>query len=126
MIFVVPVTRKVVAAVVPNLTDVTPMKLVPVMVTVVPPEVEPLVGVKRVMVGRRGNDELEAARRGGRPAGGGDRDLDCARPRADLVLAVILLVLVTVNDVAAVVPNLTDVAPVKLVPVMVTVVPPVV
>ena len=45
-ILVVPVTWKVVAGVVPNLTDVAPLKLVPVMVTVVPPSVEPLVGVK--------------------------------------------------------------------------------
>ena len=51
MILVVPVTLKVVAGVVPNLTDVAPFRLVPVMVTVVPPEVEPLVGVKEVMVG---------------------------------------------------------------------------
>ena len=37
MILVVPVTVKVVAGVVPNLTDVAPLRLVPVMVTVVPP-----------------------------------------------------------------------------------------
>ena len=35
----------------PNLTDVAPFRLVPVMVTVVPPSVEPLVGVNEVMVG---------------------------------------------------------------------------
>ncbi len=35
----------------PNLTDVAPFRLVPVMVTVVPPEADPLVGVKVVMVG---------------------------------------------------------------------------
>ncbi len=39
------------AAVVPNLTEVAPVKLVPVTVTVVPPELVPLVGVKLVMVG---------------------------------------------------------------------------
>ena len=49
MILVVPVTVKVVAGVVPNLTDVAPFRLVPVMVTVVPPSVEPVVGAKKVM-----------------------------------------------------------------------------
>ena len=44
-------TVKVAAAVVPNLTDVAPFRLVPVMVTVVPPSVEPLVGVNEVIVG---------------------------------------------------------------------------
>ncbi len=44
----------------------------------------------------------------------------------DLVVAVILVKLVTVNDVAGVVPNLTAEAPIRLVPVMVTLVPPVV
>ncbi len=53
-ILVLPVTWKVVAGVVPNLTDVAPLKLVPVMVTVVPPAIGPPVGVKPVMVGAVG------------------------------------------------------------------------
>ena len=63
-ILVVPVTWKLVAAVVPNLTDVAPVKLVPVIVTVVPPSVEPLVGVKEVIVGAgvtKVNEELDVA-----------------------------------------------------------------
>ena len=48
-------TVTLVAATVPNLTDVTeipgPLKLVPVMVTVVPPTVAPVVGVKAATVG---------------------------------------------------------------------------
>ena len=51
MILVVPVMLKVVAGVDPNVTAVAPFRLVPVMVTVVPPRVVPLVGVKEVMVG---------------------------------------------------------------------------
>jgi hypothetical protein len=39
-------------------------------------------------------------------------------------VAVIEVALLTVNDVAAVLPNLTAVVPVKLAPVMVTLVPP--
>jgi hypothetical protein len=41
-------------------------------------------------------------------------------------MAVIWVALLTVNEVAAVLPNLTMVAPVKLLPVIVTLVPPVV
>jgi hypothetical protein len=39
-------------------------------------------------------------------------------------VAVIEVALLTVNELAAVLPNFTAVAPVKLVPVMVTLVPP--
>ena len=45
-----------------------------------------------------------------------------ALPAGDV--AVIDVALLTVNEVAAVAPNFTAVAPVKLVPVMVTLVPP--
>jgi hypothetical protein len=41
-------------------------------------------------------------------------------------MAVIWVALLTVNEVAAVLPNLTMVAPVKLLPVIVTLVPPMV
>jgi hypothetical protein len=41
-------------------------------------------------------------------------------------MAVIWVALLTVNEAAAVLPNLTMVAPVKLLPVIVTLVPPVV
>ena len=39
------------AAVVPKLTAVAPVKLVPMMVTTVPPEAEPLDGLRLVIVG---------------------------------------------------------------------------
>ncbi len=47
-------TVKVVAATVPNLTPVAPVKLVPVMVTEVPPAVDPEVGLMPVTVGGLG------------------------------------------------------------------------
>ena len=47
MIWVAVFTTTPVAAVVPNLTPVAPVKLVPVMVTVVPPAVVPEVGLIR-------------------------------------------------------------------------------
>ena len=57
------------------------------------------------------------------PRGRGDGDVDCAR--AGGAVAVMLVALLTVKLVAAVVPNLTALAPVKPVPVIVTEVPPV-
>jgi hypothetical protein len=51
LIAVGPVTVNDVAAVVPNLTDEVPVRLVPVMVTDVPPSVLPLSGVKATIVG---------------------------------------------------------------------------
>ena len=51
MICVAELTVKPVAAVAPKVTAVVPLKLVPVMVTLVPPPVGPLVGLKAVTVG---------------------------------------------------------------------------
>ena len=48
---VVELTTTPVAAAVPNLTAVTPEKLVPVMVTEVPPEIGPELGLSPVTVG---------------------------------------------------------------------------
>ena len=122
LILVGPVTVKLVAGVAPNVTAVAPVKLVPVMVTVVPPVVGPLVGVKLVMVGWVAKnvklpDDVAV------PPGVVTEILTVPAACA-LVLAMIFVVPVTRKVVAAVVPNLTDVAPMKLVPVMVTVVPP--
>ena len=50
-ICVVELTVTPVAALLPNITDVAPVRLVPVMVTEVPPVVRPLVGEIPVMVG---------------------------------------------------------------------------
>lgn len=54
VIDVVPFTLTLVASVVPKLTDAVFVKLVPVIVTVVPPEVDPVPGVTPVNVGAGG------------------------------------------------------------------------
>ena len=51
MIDVLLLTVTAVAAVEPNLTAVAPVKSVPVMVTAVPPAVDPLFGLTAVTVG---------------------------------------------------------------------------
>ena len=51
VIWVVELTVKLVALVLPNLTAVAPVKLVPRMMTVVPPDLVPLVGLTEVTVG---------------------------------------------------------------------------
>ena len=51
VICVAELTMKPVAAVAPKVTAVAPLKLVPVMVTLVPPPVGPPVGLKAVTVG---------------------------------------------------------------------------
>ena len=117
-LIVVPLTMvNEAAGVPPKETIVTAPKSVPVIVTVVP--VDPVVGVKEVMLA---------------PGGGGV--LYVNPPSEAVPLAVVTLMLpdapepttavmvveeTTVKDVAAVPPKLTAVAPVKFVPVMVTV-----
>ena len=51
MICVAELTVKPVAAAVPNLTAVAPVRFVPVMVTLVPPVVGPVVGLTTVTAG---------------------------------------------------------------------------
>ena len=51
VICVAPLTVKLVAAVEPNSTALAPVKLVPVMVTLVPPAVGPAAGFRAVTVG---------------------------------------------------------------------------
>jgi hypothetical protein len=51
VIWVALLTVKALAALLPNLTAVTPKKLVPVMVTLVPPDVGPVFGMTLVTVG---------------------------------------------------------------------------
>jgi hypothetical protein len=100
------------AAVPPKLTAVAPVKLVPVIVTVCPVPAE--VGLKDVIVG------------GGRyvkPANVPVPDAVVTETTPEVpaaTVALILVALTTVNVDAAVPPKLTAVAPVKLVPVMVT------
>jgi len=114
------------AAVAPNRMEVAPVKFVPVMVTLVPPVAGPELGLRAVTTGGGGTkvnlsaDEVALVPNGvatvtsTAPAfsGGDVAEMDLAD--------------ITANDDAGVVPNLTAVAPAKFVPVMVTVVPPVI
>jgi hypothetical protein len=108
----------------PNETAVAPVKFVPVMVTLVPPAVEPLEGLTPLTVGAEArNVNLSAA------------------PVADVPPAVLTVISTTpaawagaeavidvdettVNELAAVPLNETLVAPIKLVPVIVMLVSP--
>ena len=76
----------------------------------------------------RGDDvgELVAGPGGRGAAPGGDRDVDGAGRAGRGAVALIEVAELTVKLVALVAPNLTAVAPVKFVPVIVTTVPPVV
>jgi hypothetical protein len=118
------VTWRVAAVVEPNLTLVAPVRLVPRMVTVAPPLVLPVVRVNEVMVGgpMKVNSLLvpDVAVPPTVVTCTLTEPADCA-----LVLAVMVVEFVTWRVAAVVEPNLTLVAPVKLVPVMTTVVPPV-
>ncbi len=109
-----------VAGVVPKVTAVAPVNPVPVMVTEVPPAVVPDVGETLV------NDGAEAVYvyvPVAVPPGVVITMLAAPAVPAGVV-AVIDVLLTTVNEVAAVPPKVTEVAPVNPVPVMVTEVPP--
>ena len=115
VMLVAETTVNEVAAVPPKLTAVALVKLVPVMVTVVP--LTALVGVNEVMVGAgtNVNPGLVAV-----PPGVVTETFPDVPPATT---AVMLVAETTIIEVAAVPPKLTAVAPVKLVPVTVTVVP---
>jgi hypothetical protein len=120
-------TVKVVAAAVPNFTAVVPVKLVPVMVTEVPPVVDPEVGLTAVTVGGEGGTKVNWSFALVAEVPPGPTTVTSTVPAAPAgAVAVIEVALTTVKVEAAVAPNFTAVAPVKLVPVMVTEVPPVV
>ena len=113
-------TVRFVAAFVPKSTAVAPVKLVPVIVTNVPPPIGPAVGLIAETVG--GVGELIGGRGGRRPARRRHGHVHGAVPAG--LSAVIDVSLTTVKFVAGVVPKSTAVAPVKPVPVIVTNVPP--
>ena len=103
------------AAVPPKLAAVTPVKFVPVMVTVVPV----LAGLGLIAVTVGAGINVKPARIP-IPCG----EVTCTLPLAPpATIAAIVDELTTVKEDAAVPPKLTAVAPVKFVPVMVTVVP---
>ena len=115
VIIVALTTVNEVAAVPPKLTDVAPVKFVPVMVTVCPVPAE--VGLNKEIVGgvRYVKPLLVIA-----PFAVTTRTLPVLPAPTT---AVILVALTTLNEIAAVPPKLTAVAPVKFVPVIVTVCP---
>lgn len=108
-------TLIVVADVPPKLTSVVPIKLVPVILTNVP--VTPLVGVKEEMVGA--GIKVKPVRASVPPVVVTET-FPVLPPSTS---AIIVVAETKVKDVAVVPPKLTAVAPIKLVPVMVTVVP---
>ena len=107
-----------VAAVAPNFTDEALQKPEPVIVTVWP--VVAVVGVNELIEGVVAAERLKLDTLVAVPAG----VVTATVPEAPQgTTALILVELDTVNDVAAVTPKFTAVAPVKLVPFMVTVAP---
>ena len=121
VIWVAELTVKLAAAVLPNCTAVAPVKLVPVMTTLVPPVAGPDVGARPVTVGAATKVKVPATCRCRRRC----VTLTVTEPVPAGETAVIWVAELTVKLAAFVVPNFTAVAPVKLVPVMTTLVPPV-
>jgi hypothetical protein len=115
-------TVKPVAGVAPNVTAVAPLKLVPVIVTDVPPVAGPEVGDIDVTVGAATYVNWSAAEVADVPPIVVTRTSTVPVPAGEV--AVIDVAELTVKPVAGVAPNVTAVAPVKPVPVMVTDVPP--
>jgi hypothetical protein len=114
-------TNIAVAAFPPIVTDVAPVKFVPVMVTLVPPAADPLFGEIAVTVGVAAyvNSPIPVA------VPPGVVTTTFAAPAVPAgVVAVIVFAFTTDTLVAACPPIVTDVAPVRFVPVMVTLVPP--
>src|SRR6202165_1452048 len=114
---------KVVAAVEPKLTAVAPVRLVPVMVTLVPPAVEPVLGLTPDTVGAAAKLNWSAELVALVPAGAVTVTSTVPAASAGEV-AVMEVAEFTTKVVAAVEPKLTAVAPVRLVPVIMALVPP--
>ena len=105
----------------PKWTAVAPVKLVPVMVTLVPPRAEPELGLIDVMVGAVAvnRSALEAALEPSAVV----TLIPCV-PAGRAGATAVICVADTTVKLTATPPKWTAVAPVKLVPVMVTLVPP--
>lgn len=114
---VVLITVKVVAAIPLNFTAVAPEKFMPVMVTTVP--VWPLVGVKEVIVGKETTVKLVALL--AVPPGVVTLILPVVAPTGTMAFNAVAEILVIVVDATPL--NFTALAPVKLVPIRVTVDP---
>ena len=113
-------TVKLVADAPPNETPVAPVKFAPVMVIDVPPDVGPEPGLTDVIVG----GPIKEKSPGAVAEPWGVVTTTLAAPMVPGgVVTLIVVALTTVNDAAAL-PIVTDVAPVKSVPVMTAAVPP--
>lgn len=123
VICVLLVMTTLVAAAVPNVTVAPDTKFVPVIVTAVPPLVEPVFGETPVTVGTGTTYVNPLARLPLCVSGFVTVTVTAPAVPAGLV-AVIVVLFVTVTFVAAVVPNFTVAPAAKFVPVIVTVVPP--
>jgi hypothetical protein len=115
-------TVKPVAAVPPNCTAVAPVNPVPVMVTEVPPATGPEAGATEVTVGAGIQVNWSAAPVALVPPGVVTRTSTVPVPAG--AVAVMEVAEFTVKPVAGAAPKVTAVAAVKLVPVIVTEVPP--
>jgi len=120
VICVAELTVNEVALVSPKVTAVVPVKLVPAITTVVPPEVEPELGVTLVIDGA---EAVNVKARVALPPGESTVTLTAAAGLAG-VIATICEAETTVKDAAARLPNLTEVTSVRFEPEIVTVVPP--
>src|ERR1700676_4126950 len=123
---VAELTTRPVPAVVPNFTTVAPVKPVPVTVTLVPPAVGPVFGLTPVTVGTGGAVKVnwsDGALTSEVPPGVVTKTSTVAAASAGEMIVMEVAELTT-RPVPAVVPNFTVVAPVKPVPVTVTLVPP--
>ena len=107
----------------PNLTAVAPDRLAPVMITLLPPVAGPEVGEILLTVGAAIYVYWSAALVALVPPPVVIRTSTVPLPAG--AVAVICVALRTLKPVAAVAPKVTAVAPLKLVPEMITVVPPV-
>jgi hypothetical protein len=115
-------TAKLAAFAVPNLTLVAPVKLAPAMTTEVPPAAVPVTGLTPVTDGGGMYVNWSAATTALVPAGVVTVMSTWPDPAGDM--AVICAEEFTAKEVAATLPNETPVAPVNVLPVMTTDVPP--
>jgi hypothetical protein len=115
-------TLIVVAAIPSNVIDVAPVKDVPVIVTLVPPAVLPVNGEMLLITGGGIYVKDENAPLGPPPV----VTIIPAAPALSTagVIQVIVVLFTTLREVADNPPNVTKVAPVKFLPVIVTFVPP--
>src|ERR1700733_12423736 len=125
MIDVAELTVNESAETVPNLTTVAPVKFVPVIVTTVPPIVEPTAGETPVTEGALLAETKVNWSAGLMAEAPALYTETSTRPAASAgAVAVIDVFESTVNELAATLPKSTCVVPVKFVPVIVTTVPP--